>query len=140
MSQMTPPKGSTSMNKHQRKKNSGKQDIIKQDILDSDISFDLLSSNNAEWEKRLKEMEKSFQDKIDIYVSVIESKDKTIATLSEKVGKLSTEIGYLKESYSFLTKETSDIKAKFKQEAANTQKKVHFLQEKAQRIDPDVII
>ena len=131
----SPASNNGSVSKQQKKKSSSKQHSAKQDFSDSDVSIDLLSSNNAEWEKRLKEMEQSFQNKIDVYVSVIESKDKTISSLSEKVGKLSTEIGYLKDSYSFLSKETSDIKDKYNHEAANTQKKLNFLEEKTQDLE-----
>ena len=132
MNHLTPPKGN--MNKHQKKKNAGKQVGVKPDVSDPDISIDMLNSNNAEWEKRFEEVELSFQNKIDALMSVMESKDKLISSLSEKVGKLSTEIGYLKESYNFLSKETSDMKTKCTLEAANTHKKVEKHQDELKEV------
>ena len=65
-------------------------------------------------EEKIKEMEISFNSKLDALYKVIDQKD-------EVIGKLNRDIGELNKSYDFLSKETSDIKSSLNQHSDYTE-------------------
>ena len=71
------------------------------------------------------------QGQINTLMLVLESKDKQISALSEKVGELTTEIKHLKDGFNFLSNETKEIKQSFATETSNANKKINFLEDKA---------
>ena len=132
MSKMTPPKGNKA-----RKSNDKQHATPNLDA--SDVSFDTPNiksiDSNQTWKKCIEDMQLSFQSKLDALMLVIENKDKQITGLSQQVGKLSSEIEHLKEGYGFLSKETSEIKEKMVTETIQADKKIAFLESKAQDLE-----
>ena len=68
-------------------------------------------------------------------MEVVEGQNKQISELSEKVGKLTSEIDHLKGGYDFLSNETSEIKQKVKSDISNANKRIEFLNSKAQDLE-----
>ena len=68
-------------------------------------------------------------------MGVVESQNKQISELSEKVGSLTSEINHLKDGYDFLSNETSEIKEKVNSDISNAKNRIEFLNLKTQDLE-----
>ena len=106
---------------------------LNQEASDGDLSIDLPA--NEGWEKRLQDVTLYFQGKIDGLIATLESKDKLISALSEKVGILSKEMEEVKKGLNFMSKDTADIKTKLSAETTHANKQINFLESKTQDLE-----
>ena len=130
-----------------RKKNSAKKGTVntsKEDINnmkrsdqhdkpDADLSIELPYTNS--WETSLEDMKSFLLGKIDGLMMALESKDKQISLLSEKVGQMSTEIEQLKNGVNFISNETSELKDKFTTDTVQAGKKIESLELKTHDLE-----
>ena len=122
-------------NTHQsgvNKDNNSHDSVQNQNGSDADVSFDIPSET---WKRALDEIKLSYESKIDVLMGVVESQNKQISDLSEKVGKLTSDINHLKDGYNFLSNDASETKEKSKSDILNATKNIEFLNSKTQDLE-----
>ena len=81
---------------------------------ENEVSFDIHTKSiddvKAIFDNKLKLMEAQFNAKCDALTKVIETKDKVIAKLNQKMGEMSCEIKNLKDNQSITSAEIKDLK------------------------------
>ena len=82
-------------------------------------------------EEKMKDVETSFNAKIEALHVVIEAKEKVLSKLNQEVGYLKSEVANLKQSSNFLSQETTDIKTLADDVNSKHQQEINVLKEKA---------
>ena len=91
-------------------------------------------------EEKMKDMETSFNAKIEALHVVIEAKEKVLSKLNQEVGYLKSELDNIKDSNNFLSQETTDLKhqaetsnTKYEQDIREIKEKTVDLEDRSRR-------